>query len=256
MPDYSTTTANIPEASPRTLVPDKTKTDATDRDAANPTEMAGEHIEAPVNEVIALYLEAFPDALGRVTDAGGLNVTVGAGGFYETDGSLTDWSKDASYALTDNATNYVYVNSSGTIAHSTSAFPAECVPLAVVVTSGGDISSVTDKRRPYYLLLESSIDHGSLSGLGDDDHSIYTKADGTRAFTGTQSFGDQDVTDVLSIAFQTSTELTIADGVVTATQGVHRIDTQDAAASDDLDTINGGSDGKWLLVRAEHADRT
>jgi hypothetical protein len=27
-------------------------------------------------------------------------------------------------------------------------------------------------------------DHGALDGLGDDDHTIYTKADGTRAFTG------------------------------------------------------------------------
>ena len=30
-------------------------------------------------------------------------------------------------------------------------------------------------------------DHGGLSGLSDDDHTIYSKADGTRAFTGTVS---------------------------------------------------------------------
>jgi len=30
-------------------------------------------------------------------------------------------------------------------------------------------------------------DHGGLTGLGDDDHTQYTKADGTRAFTGTVS---------------------------------------------------------------------
>lgn len=32
-----------------------------------------------------------------------------------------------------------------------------------------------------------SIDHGSLNGLGDDDHSQYSLVDGTRAFTGTVS---------------------------------------------------------------------
>ena len=32
---------------------------------------------------------------------------------------------------------------------------------------------------------EASIDHGNIAGLGDDDHSIYSLADGTRAFTST-----------------------------------------------------------------------
>lgn len=32
---------------------------------------------------------------------------------------------------------------------------------------------------------QGAIDHGSIAGLGDDDHTIYSKADGTRAFTGT-----------------------------------------------------------------------
>lgn len=41
-----------------------------------------------------------------------------------------------------------------------------------------------------------AIDHGGLSGLGDDDHMIYTKADGTRAFTGTQSMGNFKLTSV------------------------------------------------------------
>lgn len=31
---------------------------------------------------------------------------------------------------------------------------------------------------------QANIDHGSIGGLGDDDHTIYVKADGTRAFSG------------------------------------------------------------------------
>jgi hypothetical protein len=43
--------------------------------------------------------------------------------------------------------------------------------------------------------------------------------------------------------------LTIASGVITVTDSVHRVDTEAAAASDDLDTINGGSDGYVLILR-------
>lgn len=54
----------------------------------------------------------------------------------------------------------------------------------------------------------STLDHGGLGGLGDDDHTIYTKADGTRAFTGDQSFGSNKITNV-------------ADGT-TATDGINK----------------------------------
>ncbi len=57
-------------------------------------------------------------------------------------------------------------------------------------------------------------------------------------------------------AFRTAGELTISSGEVTATGSNHNIDTESDAASDDLDTINGGRDGALLIVRATHADRT
>lgn len=43
---------------------------------------------------------------------------------------------------------------------------------------------------------QSKVDHGSITGLGDDDHTIYTKADGTRAFSGNQSMGSNKLTNV------------------------------------------------------------
>jgi hypothetical protein len=36
--------------------------------------------------------------------------------------------------------------------------------------------------------INASLDHGALTGLGDDDHTIYLKADGTRNLTGIQSY--------------------------------------------------------------------
>lgn len=60
----------------------------------------------------------------------------------------------------------------------------------------------------------------------------------------------------VDLRFTSSTELTIAAGVVTRSQTWHTIDTQDDDLSDDLDTINGGVDGCILIVRAENAART
>lgn len=59
-----------------------------------------------------------------------------------------------------------------------------------------------------------------------------------------------------NIALAAPTELTIAGGVVTKTKAYHTIDTAADAATDDLDTINGGSDGDVIFLQAEHTDRT
>ena len=42
--------------------------------------------------------------------------------------------------------------------------------------------------------------HSSLSSLGSDDHTQYILADGTRLFTGNQSFGDFNITNVGDIS--------------------------------------------------------
>jgi hypothetical protein len=51
-------------------------------------------------------------------------------------------------------------------------------------------------------------------------------------------------------------EKTIASGVITATKSYHSVDTQADAASDDLDTINGGGTGDILVIRAASSART
>lgn len=53
----------------------------------------------------------------------------------------------------------------------------------------------------------STSDHGSLTGLADDDHPQYILADGTRAFSGNQDFGTNDITGVGSLGV-TGTRLT------------------------------------------------
>lgn len=64
-----------------------------------------------------------------------------------------------------------------------------------------------------------------------------------------------DVVNVGSIIFN-DTELTIATGVVTVSRSYHTIDTEGDAATDDLVTINGGTGGQTLMIRAADGART
>ena len=74
---------------------------------------------------------------------------------------------------------------------------------------------------------------------------------------------NQQTDDIYALAtdfgFMEATELTIATGVVTraANSGNYfTIDTQDDDPSDDLDTINGGDECLFIILRPEHDDRT
>lgn len=46
------------------------------------------------------------------------------------------------------------------------------------------------------MINDGDIDHGSIGGLGDDDHTQYILVAGTRAFTGDQSMGGNQLTSV------------------------------------------------------------
>ena len=58
------------------------------------------------------------------------------------------------------------------------------------------------------------------------------------------------------IALEAAGALTISGGIITVTQAYHKIDTEALAASDELNTISGGSEGMVIFLRAAHTDRT
>lgn len=96
-----------------------------------------------------------------------LNVQVGAGPY------LTAWGRrdqfaGATLALTDNATNYVYLNSSGVATANTSAFPNSSahVPLAIVATSGGLVGTIQDQRAPLGMVIPASQPVGGPATAG------------------------------------------------------------------------------------------
>jgi len=87
----------------------------------------------------------------RVYDEGGLNIGVKSGKFW-LGTNLVSYSGSSGNILADNKPNiYIYLNSSGgLVTDEYSAFPdmttTSHIRLAVVTTSGGDITSITDWR--------------------------------------------------------------------------------------------------------------
>ena len=99
-------------------------------------------------------------------------------------------------------------------------------------------------------MLSTSGAHSGLSGLSADDHPQYGALAQDETVTGAWTFDD-------FIGVGADASLTISGGVIgTVSQTYYTVDTQAAAASDDLDTINGGVDGYLLILRALNDSHT
>lgn len=93
---------------------------------------------------------------------------------------------------------FLYVDSNGDYLESAGAFESA----DFINTSAG----AGDAGKPIVLdaaghidatmINDADIDHGSIGGLGDDDHTQYILVDGSRAFTGDQSMGTNQLTNV------------------------------------------------------------
>lgn len=68
--------------------------------------------------------------------------------------------------------------------------------------------------------------------------------------------GVVDALPLTASVLATATELTIASGAITATLNYHTVDTEGDAASDDLDSIAGGTVGQILVLRPANDART
>lgn len=94
----------------------------------------------------------------RVYDEGGLNIGVKSGKFW-LGTSLVSYSGSSGNTLADNkASIYIYLNSSGSlVTNEYGAFPDMAITphirLAVVTTSGGDITSITDCRSGHNFVM-------------------------------------------------------------------------------------------------------
>lgn len=111
----------------------------TDPGEGTPT-LPGPGVEALAH---VLYGSKHSNSL-RITDDGGLTIA------FETSQA---WVNGVFYtvaagtlAMTDATTNYVFLASNGTVMANITGFPLDGSPLAIVVTAGGDITSIADRR--------------------------------------------------------------------------------------------------------------
>ena len=118
--------------------------------------------------------------------------------------------------LTDDATNYVEVNSSGTVSANTTSFTAGRMPLRIVVASGGAQTTSTDKRAWYVgaTSYQSAplTNHGILVASGTDNF----KSLGA-ATNGQLPIGSTGADPVLAALTGTADQITVTNGAGTIT---------------------------------------
>lgn len=91
------------------------------------------------------------------------------------------------------------------------------------------------------------------TGLTEDDDDLLASQKAIKAYIDAQI---SIITSNSLINLGGQSNLNIVSGTVTITQSYHSIDTQGDIPSDDLDTINGGSTGDILVLRASSSSRT
>lgn len=111
--------------------------------------------------ISTLAIGTAPFAVTSTTQVDNLNVQ------YISGNAITNLSR-----LNNNTDKYSVIPQ---VVNATTIYPTD------------DRDLVTKKYVDDVLAVGGSIDHGTLTGLADDDHTQYTLASGTRAFTGTVS---------------------------------------------------------------------
>lgn len=115
--------------------------------------------------------------------------------------------------------------------------------------------------------IQGSVDHGSVSGLLDDDHTQYSLADGTRAFTGqvTITSGGMDITGNVGIGISSGdgtlhvhtatagsvTALTTADDLVVENSAQAGISILSGSGSEGRLTFGSGASNDLAEVRCD-----
>lgn len=162
----------------------------------------------------------------------------------------------ASFAPTD--ATYLTQTANGTLS-AEQALASLATGLMKVTTTTGVVESVTTSAGVAALLSDETGSGALVFGTGPTigTPSISGGTINNNVIGGvTPVAGTFTTLTGTKLLFAASTELTIATGAVTATQTVHTIDTEADAASDDLDTISGGTANQILILRADNTART
>jgi len=110
----------------------------------------------------------------------------------------------------------------------------------------GDIFIDTSNKRIYVADGTASSANWQLMKLNLSEIAIDTDL---------QLAGVKKIIKALSMDYQTAAEVTISGGTFTATQTLHRVDTQLDAATDDLDSVTPLASSNVLILKLEDAAR-
>ncbi|MEX5513551.1 hypothetical protein [Pseudophaeobacter sp. 1A09344] len=128
-----------------------------------------------------------------------------------------------------------------------------------VVPESGNADSIVDAPSGAQAVFRQRINGSTRSVDFFDDTSgeWYRQVEGTNILSssGTSVNALVDLTAEKKVSLGAKTEITISSGSVTISKSYHSIDTEADAATDDLDTINGGSAGDILVLQTAASAR-
>ena len=145
------------------------------------------------------------------------------------------------------------------IVYASGANIASCGDVAVKASSGArviaDGATCTGAAGTNAIVAQNSSFVSIISGTaGSTGTTFLVNNGGTIVSNGTTGTKSQLVSNattdgIIYSSSDTGSTLTLSSGVVTATASFHLIDTEGGAATDDLDTINGGQTGDTITFR-------
>jgi carbonic anhydrase/acetyltransferase-like protein (isoleucine patch superfamily) len=234
----------------------------TAEDGTNDVTFGGDNLtDIATTDTDSLYVSGNADVVGDIQVGDGLLLNSTS----SIAGSITATTSDA----TDNAS--IRIGGGGAISSSRGGF----IQLAgnesgitgqVNITAGnvvgGSISMTTGGNEVFLaerlgdITITPSLDF-VVAGTTDTD-SLYVS--GNANVVGTLDVGgNATFSGNVTVEGKTSTgdnsELTIASNTITVTGGFHKVDTEGDAATDDLDTVNGGIIGQVLVLRSDDNTR-
>lgn len=173
---------------------------------------------------------------------------------------------DTTTSYTARSTDAGAVSFTGILIDRDSASPAASDGLADITFRGNDsngnnadygvidvvIVDPTDGSEDGRIRLRTLVAGTATTGIQVDDSGVTIPVSATLSGTTTTISGRTVHSGKLNLGAGTNT---IASGVITYTTPWTTVDTEAAAASDDLDTINGGSSGDLLIIHTTNNGR-
>lgn len=150
----------------------------------------------------------------------------------------------------ENANSAIVVNSTGDDLTAANLLDIDTVPVSTFMTGHLTDETAQEARLTLDAQEDVIVDQGDIvtgDALGMAQRLPIGTANQILTSDGIDVAWSSNAS-VSKLITPTSGELTIASGIITATGSRHTVDTESDASTDDLDTINGGSEGQIINI--------